>query len=160
MKSRVALIATLAALAAFATSAAYAADAADTDKKYTKEEFKSDVKDAGKGVKDAAKDVGHQVGSGTKKAYKADKAKIKKDVKDGKPGDGSLAKKNDSQPVATPGHNYFAAVRSSSGVSMMTGIPMGCRFLFVEEAFNHDIHRKGRKGREGKTRTRKAYCGE
>jgi Ni/Co efflux regulator RcnB len=102
MKSKIALIATLAALAAFATTAASAADA---DKKYTKEEFKSDVKGAGKGMKDAAVDVGHQVGSGTKKAYKADKAKIKKDVKDRKPGDGSLAKKNDSQPVATPGHN-------------------------------------------------------
>jgi hypothetical protein len=50
-------------------------------------------------------DVGHQVRDGTKKAYKADKAKVKKDVKDRKPGDGSLAKKNDSQPVATPGHN-------------------------------------------------------
>ena len=102
MKSRFALIAVLAALAAFATTAVNAADA---EKKYTKEEFKSDVKNAGKGMKDAAVDVGHQVGSGTKKAYKADKAKVKKDVKDGKPGDGSLAKKNDSLPVATPGHN-------------------------------------------------------
>ena len=102
MESRVALIAVFAALAAFATTAINAADA---EKKYTKEEFKSDVKSAGKGIKDAAVDVGHQVGSGTKKAYRADKAKIKKDVKDGKPGDGSLAKKNDSLPVATPGHN-------------------------------------------------------
>ena len=103
MNSRVALIAVFAALAAFATMTAV--NAADTEKKYTKEEFKSDVKGAGKGIKDAAVDVGHQVGSGTKKAYRADKAKIKKDVKDGKPGDGSLAKKNDSLPVATPGHN-------------------------------------------------------
>ena len=103
MKSRHALIAVFAALAAFATTTAV--NAADTEKKYTKEEFKSDVKGAGKGIKDAAVDVGYQVGSGTKKAYHADKAKIKKDVKDGKPGDGSLAKKNDSLPVATPGHN-------------------------------------------------------
>ena len=103
MNSRVALIAVFAALAAFATTTAV--NAADTEKKYTKEEFKSDVKGAGKGIKDAAVDVGHQVGSGTKKTYRADKAKIKKDVKDGKPGDGSLAKKNDSLPVATPGHN-------------------------------------------------------
>ena len=102
MNSRVALIAILAALAAFATTAVNAADA---EKKYTKEEFKSDVKGAGKGIKDAAVDVGHQVGSGTKKAYRADKAKVKQDVKDGKPGDGSLAKTNDSLPVATPGHN-------------------------------------------------------
>jgi Ni/Co efflux regulator RcnB len=102
MKSNIALISTLAALAVFASTAVNAADA---DKKYTKEELKSDVKSAGKGVKDAAVDVGHQVRDGTKKAYKADKAKVKKDVKDRKPGDGSLAKKNDSQPVATPGHN-------------------------------------------------------
>ena len=102
MKSRVALIAVSAALAVFATTAV---NAADTEKKYTKEEFKSDVKGAGKGIKDAAVDVGHQVSSGAKKAYHADKTKIKKDVKEGKPGDGDLAKKNDSLPVATPGHN-------------------------------------------------------
>jgi hypothetical protein len=102
MKSKAAHIATFAALIVLAASAAGAADA---DKKYTKEEFKSDAKSAGKGIKDAAKDVGHQVGGGTKKAYRADKAKVQKDIKDGKPGDGSLAKKNDSLPVATPGHN-------------------------------------------------------
>jgi hypothetical protein len=102
MKTRLALIGTISVLAALATTAVNAADA---DKKYSKEEFKTDAKAAGKGIKDAAVDVGHQVGTGTKKAYKADKAKIKKDVKDGKPGDGSLAKKNDSQPTATPGHN-------------------------------------------------------
>ena len=101
MKTTVALIA-FCATAAFATPAVHAADA---DQKYTKEEFKSDVKSAGKGMKDAAVGVGHQVGDGTKKAYRADKAKFKKDIKDRKPGDGSLAKKNDSQPVATPGHN-------------------------------------------------------
>ncbi len=105
MKSRLALISIIAAgtisvLAAFATTAAYAAD---TDQKYTKEKLKSDVKGAGKGVKDAAVDVGHQVGSGTKKAYQSDKAKVKKDVKDGKPGDGSLAKKNESTPAVTEG---------------------------------------------------------
>ena len=54
-------------------------------------------------MKDSAVDVGHQVGGGTKKAYQADKAKVKKDVKDGKPGDGSLAKKNDSLPAVTEG---------------------------------------------------------
>jgi len=100
MKSTVAFIAAMAALAAFATTAVNAADA---DKTYTKEEFKSDVKGAGKGVKGAATDVGHQVGSGTKKTYHEDKAKIKKDVKDGKPGDGSLAKKNENTPAVTEG---------------------------------------------------------
>jgi hypothetical protein len=106
MKSRIVLMSTIAAgtisvLAAFATSAVSAAEA---DKKYTKEEFKSDVKSAGTGVKDAAVDVGHQVATGTKKAYQSDKKKIKKDVKDGKPGDGSIAKKNDAAPTATEGH--------------------------------------------------------
>ena len=102
MRSKVAHLASVAALIVFAATAAHAADA---DKKPTKEEFKADAKSAGKGIKNAAKDVGHQVGTGTKKAYRADKAKVKKDVKDGRPGDGSLAKKNDSLPVATPGHN-------------------------------------------------------
>ena len=62
------------------------------------------MKAAGKGIKDAAVDVGHQVGTGTKKAYHSTKAKIKKDVKDGKPGDGSIAKKNDAAPTAIKGH--------------------------------------------------------
>jgi hypothetical protein len=106
MKTRLALIGTIAAgtisvLVAFATTAVNAADA---DKKYTKEEFKTDAKAVGKGVKDAAVDVGHQVGTGTKKAYHSAKGKIKKDVKDGKPGDGSLAKKNDAAPTATEVH--------------------------------------------------------
>ena len=48
MKSSVAFIAAIAALAAFATTAA---NAADPDKPYTKEQFKSDAKVAGKGVK-------------------------------------------------------------------------------------------------------------
>ncbi len=101
VRTKIALMAIVAGMAVATT----AVTAADTDKKYTKEEFKSDVKSAGKGMKDAAVDVGHQVSTGTKKAYRADKAKIKKDVKDRKPGDGTLAKKNESQPNATPGHN-------------------------------------------------------
>ena len=101
MRTNVVLIGTIAVLTVFAATAAYAANA---DKNYTKEEFKSDVKAAGKGVKDAAVDVGHQVGTGTKKAYRSAKTKIKKDVKDGKPGDGSIAKKNEAAPTATEGH--------------------------------------------------------
>jgi hypothetical protein len=101
MKSRIALISTIAVLTAFATTAVNAADA---DQKYTKEEFKSDAKAAGKGVKDAAVDVGKQVGTGSKKAYHSAKSKVQKDVKDGKPGDGSLAKKNEAAPTATKGH--------------------------------------------------------
>jgi len=105
MQSRAALIRTIAAgaIAAMAALAMTAVHAADTDKNYTKEKFKSDVKAAGKGVKDAAVDVGHQVATGTKKTYNSVKTKIKKDVKDGKPGDGSSAKKNESTPAATEG---------------------------------------------------------
>jgi hypothetical protein len=101
LKSTIVLIGTIAALAAFATTAV---NAADDDKKYSKEEFKSDAKAVGKGVKDAAVDVGHQVGEGSKKAYHSAKDKIKKDVKNRKPGDGSVAKKNESAPTATEGH--------------------------------------------------------
>ncbi len=91
----------LAALTAFALGAAHAADG---DKHYTKEEFKSDAKSAGKGIKDAAVDVGKQVGTGTKKAYRSAKSKVKKDVNERKPGDGAMAKHNESQPTATAGH--------------------------------------------------------
>ena len=106
LKPRTALISVVAAgaisvLAALATTTT---SAADKDQKFTKEQFKSDVKGAGKGMKGAAVDVGHQVGTGTKKAYHSTKTKIKKDVKDGKPGDGSIAKKNDAAPTATEGH--------------------------------------------------------
>lgn len=98
MKSKLVL---LASLTAFAMGAAHAADA---DKHYSKEELKSDVKAAGKGIKDAAVGVGTQVGAGTKKAYRSAKSKVKKDVNERKPGDGTLAKHNDSQPTATKGH--------------------------------------------------------
>lgn len=101
MRLKSALIGTMAALAALSAGAARPAD---KDQKYTKEAFKSDVKAAGKGVKDAAVTVGRQVGTGTKKAYRSAKTKIKKDVKDGKPGDGSIAKKNEAAPTATEGH--------------------------------------------------------
>ena len=100
MRTRVTLLAALVAVAAIASTAVHAADA---DKKYSKEEFKSDAKAAGTGIKDAAKDVGHQVGSGTKKAYNSAKGKIKKDVKDKRPGDGTLAKRNEATPAVTEG---------------------------------------------------------
>jgi hypothetical protein len=88
-------------LAAISTTTA---SAADKDQNHTMERFKSDVKAAGKGIKDAAVEVGHQVSSGTKKVYHSVKAKFKKDVTDGKPGDGSIAKQNDDAPTATAGH--------------------------------------------------------
>jgi hypothetical protein len=36
----------------------------------------------------------------------------------------------------------------------MAGIATGCRFLFLEIGLKKNTHRKGRKGREGKARTR------
>ena len=106
MKSGIVLMSTIAAatisvLAALATTAVNAADA---DKKSTNEQFKRDIKAAGTGIKDAALEVGHQVATGTKKAYQSDKKKIKKDLKDGKPGDGSIAKQNEAAPTAVKGH--------------------------------------------------------
>ena len=100
LKSRIALIIAIAAVAMFATTPVNATDA---DKGYTKEKFKTDVKAVGTGIKDSAVEVGHQVATGTRKAYNSAKTKIRQDVKDGKPGDGSLAKKNDSLPAVTEG---------------------------------------------------------
>ena len=101
LRSKAALIGFIVALAAFSTATT---SAADKDQKYTTAKFKSDVKAAGKGIKNAAVEVGHQIGTGAKKAYHSAKTKIKKDVKDGKPGDGSIAKKNEAAPTATEGH--------------------------------------------------------
>ena len=95
----IASILLLAVLASGTTMAR--AEAGDT--KYTKDRFKSDVKGLGKGAKDSAVDVGHQIAHGSKKAYNSTKDKVKKDAKDGKPGDGSLAKKNDALPVVNSG---------------------------------------------------------
>lgn len=68
------------------------------------ERAKSDAKGVGHGAKDAAVDVGKQIGQGSKKAYKSAKGKIKSDVKAGKPGDGSLAAKNEKMDTAKEGH--------------------------------------------------------
>jgi len=100
LRSKAALIGFIVALAAFSTAAA---SAADKDQKYTMEKFKSDVKAAGKGIKDAAVEVGHQISSGTRKAYHSVRARFKKDVTHGKPGDGSIAKQNDAASTATKG---------------------------------------------------------
>jgi hypothetical protein len=92
------------AIVALAASASSPSGSTDTDQKYTKEKFKSDVKSAAKGVKNAGMDVARQVGTGTKKAYRSAKAKVKKDVKDGRPGDGSIARKNEAAATAADGH--------------------------------------------------------
>ncbi len=69
----------------------------------TGERIKSDAKAAAHGAKDAAVDVGKQIGHGSKKAYKSTKSKIKKDVDSGAPGDGSLAAKNEKLKNAKDG---------------------------------------------------------
>ena len=69
----------------------------------TGQKIKSDAKAMAHGVKDAAVDVGKQIGHGSKKAYKSTKSKIKKDVDSGAPGDGSLAAKNEKLQNAKDG---------------------------------------------------------
>jgi hypothetical protein len=96
-------MASMLVFAAAAASTVAPGYAEQGNKKVTKEEFKSDVKAVGKGAKDAAVEVGHQIATGTKKAYKSTKDKIKKDARDGKPGDGSIASKNDALPAVTSG---------------------------------------------------------
>ena len=64
---------------------------------------KADAKAMAHQAKDAAVDVGKQIGQGSKKAYKSTKNKIKNDVNAGKPGDGSLAAKNEKMDTAKEG---------------------------------------------------------
>jgi hypothetical protein len=67
------------------------------------ERFKSDAKGMAHSAKDAAVTVGKQIGQGSKKAYRSTKEKIKGDVNAGKPGDGSLAAKNEKMKTAKDG---------------------------------------------------------
>lgn len=69
----------------------------------TGERIKSDAKAMAHDAKEAAVDVGKQIGQGSKKAYKSAKGKIKKDVNAGKPGDGSIAANNGKMKTAKPG---------------------------------------------------------
>jgi len=61
----------------------------------TADRVKSDVKGAARGVAKAAKDVGKQIGTGTKNAVKSIKTKVKADVNQGTPGDGSAKRQNE-----------------------------------------------------------------
>ena len=69
----------------------------------TGQKIKSDAKSMARSAKDAAVDVGKQIGHGSKKAYKSTKSKIKKDVNSGTPGDGSLAATNETLKNAKDG---------------------------------------------------------
>ena len=69
----------------------------------TGERIKSDAKAMAHDVKDAAVDVGKQIGKGSKKAYKSTKNKIKGDVNSGKPGTGANAARNEDLRTAKEG---------------------------------------------------------
>ncbi|HWA13120.1 MAG TPA: hypothetical protein VHA15_08505 [Burkholderiales bacterium] len=69
----------------------------------TGERVKSDAKAMAHDAKDAAVDVGRQIGQGSKKAYKSAKHKIKGDVNAGKPGTGANAARNEAQRTAKDG---------------------------------------------------------
>lgn len=82
---------------------AFCAPAAAMAAESTGERVKTDAKAMAHGVKDAAVDVGKQIGAGSKKAYKGAKAKIKSDVQAGRPGSGSHAARNERQKNAKDG---------------------------------------------------------
>ena len=66
---------------------------------------KSDAKAMAHQAKDAAVDVGTQIGQGSKKAYRSTKNKIKGDVNAGKPGTGANAARNEAQQTAKKGRD-------------------------------------------------------
>lgn len=76
---------------------------AEEKSRSTGDRLKSDVKGAGKGVAKAAKDVGTQIGAGTKKAIESIRAKATSDIKQGTPGDGSARRRNEKLDTAKPG---------------------------------------------------------
>ena len=69
----------------------------------TGDRIKSDARAMGRSAKDAAVDVGKQIGDGTKKAYRGAKKKMKSDVQSGTGGDGSAAARNERQMNAKQG---------------------------------------------------------
>lgn len=69
----------------------------------TGDRVKSDAKGLGKGVAKATKDVGKQIGTGTRKTVKSIKTKVKTDVKQGTPGDGSAKRQNEKRDTAKAG---------------------------------------------------------
>jgi hypothetical protein len=69
----------------------------------TGERIKADAKAMGKDAKDAAVSVGKQISTGSKKAYRSTKNKIKSDVNAGHPGNGSNAARNERTQVSKDG---------------------------------------------------------
>lgn len=102
MKSAIACICAIMALSALVTGNA---SGKDSDRPKAPEKFKSDVKAAGKGIKDAAVNAGRQIGAGSTKAYRAVKNKIKQDLGTGVPADAGGARKNGTTARAVDGKN-------------------------------------------------------
>jgi len=76
---------------------------ADEKAPSTGDRVKSDAKGFASSVAKATKDVGKQIGTGTKKAVKSIKTKVKNDVKQGTHGDGSAKRQNDKMDTAKAG---------------------------------------------------------
>ncbi len=102
MKSAIASICAIMALSALVT---VNASGKDSDRPNAPEKFKSDVKAAGKGIKDAAVNAGRQIGAGSTKAYRDVKNRIKRDLRTGVPADAGGARNNGTTARAVDGKN-------------------------------------------------------
>ncbi len=76
---------------------------ADEKAPSTGDRVKSDVKGFGTGVANATKNLGKQIGTGTKKTVNSIKTKVKADFKQGTPGDGSAKRRNEKMDTAKAG---------------------------------------------------------
>jgi len=73
---------------------------ADEQAPSTGDRVKSDAKGFAGSVAKATKDVGKQIGTGTKKAVKSIKTKLKTDVNQGTRGEGSAKRRNKKMDTA------------------------------------------------------------
>lgn len=76
---------------------------ADEKAPSTGDRVKSDAKAVAKGVAKASKDVGNQIGTGTKKAIKSIKTIGKTDVRKDTPGDGNAKRQSEKMGTAKAG---------------------------------------------------------
>jgi hypothetical protein len=73
---------------------------ADEQAPSTGDRVKSDAKGFAGSVAKATKDVGKQIGTGTKKAVKSIKTKVKTDVNQSSPGHGIAKRRNENMDTA------------------------------------------------------------
>jgi hypothetical protein len=76
---------------------------ADDQTPSTGDRVKSDAKGLGSSVVKATKNVGKQIGAGTRKTVTSIKTKVKTDVKQGAPGDGGAKSQNEKMDTAKAG---------------------------------------------------------